>query len=41
LRRLGHAGSDVGTLTAGTTGSTRLDGIDVEKATETVPLGFG
>jgi hypothetical protein len=41
LRRLGHGGCGVGTLTPGTTGRTRLDGMDVEKAIETVPLGFG
>jgi hypothetical protein len=41
LRRLGHAGSGVGTLAPGTTGRTTLDGIDVEKAIETFPLGFG
>ena len=41
LRRLGHAGRDVGTLTPGTTGSTRLDGIDGENVIETLPLGFG
>src|SRR5438552_87086 len=30
LRRLGHGGSAVGTLTPATTGRTRLDGIDCE-----------
>jgi hypothetical protein len=37
LRRLGHGGADVGTLTPGTTGRTSLDGIDVENAIETFP----
>src|SRR5579872_674413 len=43
LRRLGHAGRAVGTLTPGTTGSTRLEGIDFEMATDTVavPVGTG
>ena len=41
LRRLGHAGSGVGTLTPGTTGRTRLDGMDLEMAIETVPVPLG
>ena len=41
MRRLGHGGRGVGTLTPGTTGRTRLDGIAAENAIETVPLGFG
>jgi hypothetical protein len=41
LRKLPHDGSVVRTLTPGTTGSTSLDGIDEEKAIETVPAGFG
>ncbi len=41
LRRLGHAGKGVGTCTPGTTGSTRLDGMDFEKAIETVAVPLG
>ena len=41
LRRLGHAGRDVGTCTPGMTGSMRLDGIDLEKAIETVAVPLG
>jgi len=41
LRRLGHGGSGVDTLTPGTTGRMRLDGMDVAKVSETLPLGFG
>src|SRR5262249_2971869 len=38
LRKLGHAGSAVGTLTPGTTGNTRLDGIVGENWSETVAV---
>ena len=41
LRRLGHAGSAVGTATPGTTGSTRLDGIVFENAIDTWLIPFG
>ena len=41
FRRLGHGGSGVGTPTPGTTGSTRLEGIVVENAIDTLPLGLG
>jgi hypothetical protein len=39
LRRLPQAGSAVGTVTPGTTGSTRLDGMVLENATDVVPIG--
>ena len=41
LRRLGHAGRDVGTCTSGTTGRMRLDGMDLEKAIDTVAVPLG
>jgi len=41
LRRLGHAGSAVGIATPGTTGRTRLDGMEGEKAMETVAVPLG
>jgi len=41
FRRLGHGGKGVGTLTPGTTGSMRLDGMDGAKATETVAVPEG
>jgi hypothetical protein len=39
LRRLPHGGSVFGTTTPGTTGSTMLDGIAVENATDVRPIG--
>jgi hypothetical protein len=41
LRRLGHGGRGVGTSTPGTTGRMRLDGMDREKAIETVAVPSG
>jgi hypothetical protein len=41
LRRLGHAGIDVGTCTPGTTGRMRLDGMDLEKAIDVVAVPLG
>jgi hypothetical protein len=41
LRKLGHGGSDVGTFTPGTTGSTRNDGCRVEYEIETVDVPLG
>jgi hypothetical protein len=38
LRRLGHAGVPVGTLTPGTIGRIRLDGIVDEKAIDSVAV---
>jgi hypothetical protein len=41
LRRLGHAGNGVGTVTPAATGSTTLDGIDAEWAMLTVAVPDG
>jgi hypothetical protein len=41
FRRLGHGGNGVGTATPGTTGSTRLEGIEFEWAMLTVPVPDG
>ena len=38
LRKLGHGGKSVGTLTPGTTGRVRLDGIVLEKATDSLAV---
>jgi hypothetical protein len=41
LRKLGHAGKPVGTLTPGTTGRIRLDGLLLENAIDSVGVPFG
>jgi hypothetical protein len=41
LRRLGHGGRLVGTLTPGTTGRIRLDGLLFENAIDSVAAPFG
>jgi hypothetical protein len=41
LRKLGHAGNGVGTVTPATTGSTRLDAMDGEWAMLTVAVPDG
>jgi hypothetical protein len=41
LRRLGHGGNGVGTLTPGTTGSTTRDGMVDENAIVAVAVPFG
>jgi hypothetical protein len=41
LRRLGQGGKPVGTLTPETTGSMRLEGIEVDSATATVAVPLG
>jgi hypothetical protein len=38
LRRLGHGGNVDGTLTPGTTGRVRLDGMVLENATDSVAV---
>jgi hypothetical protein len=38
LRRLGHAGIPVGTVTPGTIGRMRLDGMVLEKAIDSVAV---
>jgi hypothetical protein len=41
LRRLGHGGNVDGTLTPGTAGRVRLDGMELEKATDSVAVPVG
>src|SRR5258708_2078562 len=41
LRTLGHGGNADGTVTAGTTGRVRLDGMVLEKATTSVAVPVG
>jgi hypothetical protein len=41
LRTLGHRGNVDGTLTPGTTGRVRLDGMMLEKATDSVAVPVG
>lgn len=41
MRKLGHGGNVEGTLTPGTTGRVRLDGMLLEKATDSVAVPVG